>query len=260
MRTKAYIDGLASLGQHHFTSNEAYTAIAAGPVAVRAQLRRLKEQRLIAEPVRGFLVILPPEYKQLGCLPAEQFIPQLMSSISEPYYFALLSAAQHHGAAHQRPQASQVVVRKNRKPIEFDKVRVNFIARADMDAMPVTEANTPRGRVRFSTPEVTALELVGYPADGAGLSNVATVVAELAETMDPDKLLAAVNLCPISWAQRLGYLLELVNHDALAAVLKPFVAAQAHTYKPLRRAGSTIGSHRSMTWKLIINVEVVPDL
>jgi hypothetical protein len=53
---------------------------------VRAQLRRLKEQGLIAEPVRGFLVIVPPEYRHLGCLPAEQFVPQLMAIAAEPYW------------------------------------------------------------------------------------------------------------------------------------------------------------------------------
>ena len=124
---------------------------------------------------------------------------------------------------------------------------------------PVAEVNTPRGVVRFSTPEVTALELVGYPNHSGGLSNVATVVSELAEELDREKLVAAARLSPVSWSQRLGYLLELVGQDALAEALKPFVAKRARSYTPLRRAAGTAG-RRSRTWKLIVNVEVEPDL
>jgi hypothetical protein len=60
--------------------------------------------------MRGFHVIVPPEYRSLGCLPPEQFAPALMETLGMPYYAGLLSAAQFHGAAHQRPQVFQVVV------------------------------------------------------------------------------------------------------------------------------------------------------
>ena len=259
MNAREYVDGLASRGRHHFTAEEATATLQGGASAVRAQLRRLKDRTFLAEPVRGFLVIIPPEYRRLGCLPAEQFVPQLMAFVYEPYYLALLTAAQRHGAAHQRPQVVQVMVRKNRAAIECGQVRVEFVARGDLDKMPVAEVNTPRGVVRFSTPEVTALELVGYPNHSGGLSNVATVVSELAEELDREKLVAAARLSPVSWSQRLGYLLELVGQDALAEALKPFVAKRARSYTPLRRAAGTAG-RRSRTWKLIVNVEVEPDL
>lgn len=259
MGAREYIDGLASRGRHHFTAEEAIATLQGGVSAVRAQLRRLKDRAVLAEPIRGFLIIIPPEYRHLGCLPAEQFVPQLMALANEPYYLALLTAAQRHGAAHQRPQVVQVMVRKNREAIECGKVRVEFIARGDLDKMPVAEVNTPRGVVRFSTPEVTALELVGYPKHSGGLSNVVTVLTELAEEIDSENLVAAARLSPVSWSQRLGYLLELVGQDALAEALKPFVAEHARSYTPLRRAAGTSGS-RAPTWKLIVNVEVEPDL
>ena len=78
------------------------------------------------------------------CLPAEQFIPQLMDLASEPYYIALLSAAERHGAAQQRPQAVQVMVRKNRAAIECGRAHVEFVARHDLDRMPVKEFNKRR--------------------------------------------------------------------------------------------------------------------
>jgi len=259
MRAIEYIKYLASNGVHHFSSSEAMEAIGGTPPAVRAQLRRLKRQGLIAEPLRGFHVIVPPEYMRLGCLPADHFIHQLMQRWSEPYYVGLLSAAERYGAAHQRPQATQVMVRRNRKAIACGLVRIVFIARGDIDRMPVRKFNTPRGVLRYSTPEVTALELVGYPGHAGGLSNVATVLSELAEELDAEKLLESAGLCPVSWSQRLGHLLEQVGQGDLAQTLVPFVQESARSYTSLRRAAAIRGARRVAKWKLIVNVEVEPD-
>ncbi len=227
--------------------------------AVRAQLRRLKKKGRIASPMRSFHVVVPPEYQRLGCLPAEHFLDQLMSELGEPYYVALLSAAERYGAAHQRPQSLQVMVRKIRATIECGEVRIVFVARSDLEAMPTTTINTPRGVLRYATPEVTALELVGYPKHAGGANNIATVLAELSEEMDEKKLLEVAKLSPVSWSQRLGYMLEQVEEHELAHALEPFVADHAMSYTPLRRAQATAGANRSSKWKLIVNVTVEPD-
>jgi len=259
MRARGYIEELAANGRRHFRSVAAFHAIGGSQASVRAQLRRLKEQGLIAEPARSFHVIVSPEYRRLRCLPAEQFVDQLMKVWEEPYYLGLLSAAERHGAAHQRPQSCQVIVRKNRATLSCGEVRVEFIARGDLEKMPVATVNTPLGVLRYATPEVTALELVGYPNHAGGLSNVATIVGELAEGLDAGKLLAVARLSPISWSQRLGYILELVGHEDLAKALEPFVQEQARSYTPLRRAAAMAKAKRSARWKLIVNVEVEPD-
>ncbi len=259
MRARGYIEYLASNGRYHFSSGEAFQAIGGSQAAVRAQLRRLKEQGLIAEPARSFHVIVPPEYRRLGCLPAEQFVDQLMEVREEPYYLGLLSAAERHGAAHQRPQACQVILRKNRAALSCGEVRIEFIARGDLEKMPVVTVNTPRGFLRYATKEVTALELVGYPNHAGGLSNVATVVGELAESLDAGKLLEVARLSPVSWSQRLGYFLDLAGHEDLANAIEPFVREQARSYAPLRRAAAIASAKRSAKWKLIVNAEVEPD-
>ena len=259
MRVREYIQDLAANGCHHFTTADAFEAVAGNHPAVHAQLRRLKQQGLIAEPARSFHVIVPPEYKRLGCLPADQFIDQLMQVWGEPYYVTLLSAAERYGAAHQRPQATQVMVRKNRHALSCGQIRVEFIARGDLEKMPVTRFNTLRSVLRYSTPEVTALELVGYPGHAGGLDNVATVLSDLAEEMAADKLLKASRLSPMSWSQRLGYLLELIGQGELAQSLEHHVREHARTYTLLRRAASNAGAKRISNWKLIANVEVEPD-
>lgn len=259
-RAASYITEMAARGRYDFTTDEAVAALGGSVPAVLAALRRLKAKGEIADPYRGFHVIVPPEYRRLGCLPADQFVPQLMRHLGEVYYVALLSAAEFHGAAHQRPQAFQVMVRTNRRPIECGEVRVQFIARKDLERTPVVERNTPRGPVRIASPEATALELVGYADQSGGLDNVASVLAELVETLDAERLLAAAALSPIAWAQRLGYLLDLTGHRALADALLPHVQGHAHVVAPLVRATRRAGARRDERWKLAVNASVEPDL
>jgi predicted transcriptional regulator of viral defense system len=255
-----YFNNLSAGGRHHFTMADAMAALGGSMVAVRAALRRAGQRGEIASPHRGFFVIVPPEYRRLRCLPPEQFIPQLMSHLGEPYYVALLSAAELHGAAHHRPQRFQVMIHKNRRPIECGEARVQFVARHDLEHTPVVEQNTPRGRLRVSSPEATALELVGYADQCGGLDNVASVLSDLVESLNAEKLLEAARLCPVVWSQRLGYLLEMTDHTELASVLADHVRTQGATLAPLVRAKPMKGAPRAERWKLAVNASVESDL
>src|SRR6202521_4183426 len=123
-RARQYVESLAATGRYHFDSREAQSALGVSAAAAKVALHRLAKQLLIASPARGFYVMVPPEYRSLGCLPADQFIPALMKRFDLPYYAGLLSAAQYHGAAHHRPQEYQVMVGKSRRPIVCGAVRV----------------------------------------------------------------------------------------------------------------------------------------
>lgn len=250
---------LAATGVHHFTTVEAVRALRAAPHAVRAALRRLAAKGVIASPYRGFHVIVPPEYRRLGALPAEQFVPALMEHLGETYYAALLSAAELHGAAHQRPQSFQVMVRANRRPIECGRVRVDFFARGDLDRTPIETRNTPRGTLRVSTAEATALELTGYAGACGGIDHVARVVAELAESIDARKLVAAAELAPIAWAQRAGHLLERAGHVELVSELAEYVREHARVHVPLVRSRSMTGAPRAARWRLALNASLEDD-
>lgn len=255
---RVFIEDLATRGRHHFTSREARQALQASPNATAKALARLIEHGHLASPERGFYVVVPPEYRSLGCLPAEQFVPALMGIHGFPYYAGLLSAAQFHGAAHHRPQQFQVMLTKNRRPIACGKVRVAFVARKRVEEVPVVHLNTPRGPIRVSTPEATAVDLVGYVDHAGGLDQVATVLGELAERIDPDRLPIAAATAPLPWAQRLGYLLELVGAASEATALKRYVRELARDFVPLVSAGPRNGT-RSVDWKLLVNAAVEID-
>ena len=254
------VTDLASRGRYHFTTREAERALGTSTVATRASLRRLKQKRSLASPCRGFHVIVPPEYRRLGCLPAEQFVPELMAHLGLAYYVALLSAAQVHGAAHQQPQVFQVMVKKNRAPIACGEVRVKFVARRNADLIPVIERNTPRGSMRVSTPEGTAFDLVGYPQHAGGLDHAATVLAELAELLDGEAIARVAPFSPVPWAQRLGYLLEQVGGSDRTDPLADYVRAAARETTLLDPKRGPRHGERVSRWKLAVNADMVPDL
>lgn len=260
MTVPDFIETLSARGRYHFTTREAVQATKSSLTAVRAALRRLKQKGHIAAPHRGFYVIVPAEYRRLGCLPAEQFIPQLMEHLGLAHYVALLSAARYHGAAHQQPQAFQVIVRKNRPALKCGLVRVHFVARHNAHRIPTIAFNTPRGSVCVSTPEATAFDLVGYPEHAGGFDNVATILVELLETANPDQLAAIAPLSPMPWSQRLGYLLSLVELTDCAAALGDYVTRYARETVPLDPRQAASRETRDDRWKLVPNVRVAPEL
>jgi predicted transcriptional regulator of viral defense system len=258
--TATYIDGLAAKGRYHFLTDEVVAGLGVSPEAACAAIRRLRERARVATPFRGFHVIVAPEYRAAGCLPAEQFVPQLMEHLGLTYYAGLLTAARLHGAAHQAPMVFQAIVAPNRPEIGCGGVRAEFVARANVSQIPTVQRNTPRGVLRVSTPEATAFDLTCYPRRAGGLSNVATVLGELADTMDAAKLLAEVWHSPLPAAQRLGYLLERAGAVGLAAPLTEHVAARANEYVPLRPRKSIMRASRDSRWRVMVNEDVEADL
>ena len=255
-RARDVIADLAARGRYHFTSAELRSALNVSDGAARKALSRLAAKGEIASPARGFYVIVPPEYRRLGCLPSDQFIPALMEHRNARYYVGLLSAAQYHGAAHHRPQELQVVLERNRPAISCGSVKVTFVARRNMDAVPVRSFNNPRGTVRVSTVEGTAVDLVGYMHRVGGVDQVASLLSELGEDMAPDRLVEASKSASILWAQRLGYLLEHVGAGDKAVLLKAHVRKRARNFTKLLPGARANGAPRSRNWRLYVNADV----
>ena len=258
-RARNAIADLAARGRYHFSSSELRSALGVSEAAARQALSRLAAKGEIASPARGFYVIVPPEYRRLGCLPADQFIPALMEFRNARYYVGLLSAAQYHGAAHHRPQEFQVVVERSRPPIACGAVRVAFVARRNLAAVPVESVNNPRGMVVVSTVEATAVDLVGYMYRAGGLDRVAGVLSELGDEMDPERLVEACGSASVLWAQRLGYLLEHVGAGEKAALLKEDVRRRARNFTKLLPGASAEDVPRSKDWRLFVNANIEAD-
>ena len=260
MRLIEYINDLAAKGKHHFTLTEVETTLGVSHKAILASLKRLERKNEIASPHRGFYVIIPRNYRSIGCLPPEQFVHQLMTFLGEPYYVALLSAAQFYAAAHQQPQIFQVMTRKNLPMIQCGNVRVRFIAKKNLEETPLKTHNTPRGVINLSTPEATAIDLIMYPRRSGGLNNIATVLSELVEEMNLNKFRNLLNDIATPYKQRLGYLFSLIGADLYADLIEQHLKQEPLQVTPLTPSKKMTGTARDQKWKIAVNAKVEPDL
>lgn len=210
-KLSAFIDELQAKGRYSFTTED-LTQLGShrSPIAEQSALRRLKQSKRIVSPKRGFYVVLRPEYRNQGCPPANWFIDDLMRYLGQPYYVALLSAAAFYGAAHQQPMIFQVMTNRPTRSITLGAVTITFHMIRSIAKTPIDKIQTETGYMNVATPEVTAFDIVRYPEASGYLSNVATVLTELMEKINPTQLAAVARLYSTPDVQRLGYLLEVV--------------------------------------------------
>lgn len=261
MNIKKYIEGLVSRGRYFFTLKEIEDNLNLSKGSIRVSLSRLKKAGEIASPAKGYYIIIPLEYRSLGCLPPDHFIPDLMKYLNLPYYVTLLSAGMYYGAAHQKPQTFQVMIPTVRKNLEIGKVRVDFHMNKYLSQSPVKKFNTPMSVLSVSSPEATALDLVTYPKASAGFSNILTVLKELVESMDLQEFRKVLDIKrEIPVFQRLGYLMEVLQQEHYAQAVEQrlksgnFEKAILDPFYPCRKG------EVSKRWKLIINITMESDL
>ncbi len=251
-------DFLLSRGKHSFTLADAKDVLSSNDAAVRKGLERLAHKGQVFSPSRSFYVIVPPEFRSWGTVPAAHFIDDLMAFLGRRYYVALLSAAELHGAAHQAPQVFQVMVDRHLRHRDIERSRLRFFTGTHVAGAPVERHNVPTGQVRLSTKELTAVDLVERPGPGGGIDNVATVLAELGP-LDGARLAMAGADRPRSLARRLGWLLALVVADVDLEPLRDLAATDQGGPTDLRAGGARRG-RLDRSWNVRVNVRVEPDL
>lgn len=231
---------------------------------VSPTLARWRQKGLLFSPTKGVYVPIPPEYRSWRAVPASHFIDALMRHLGHGYHVGLLSAAEVHGFAHQRPQVFQVMTPARLRDRSFGRVRLSFITSAEAASRPVLVKNTPTGTMRVSTVEGTALDLVSLPRRSGGLSNVATILGEMLQdgALDSERLTGLAAGYPGAVAQRTGWLLEhlsgVVGGDLDLEGLRQVAAARS-TPAPLAAHGPRRGPIDDR-WNVILNSPVEADL
>lgn len=255
-------DWLLSRGRSAVSTREASELIGVPEDQVRVRLNRAVNGHRLIAPSRGLWIAVPPEYRGWGAPPALDFLDPLMAHLGRDYYAGWLTAAEIHGAAHQRPQVTQVAVDQALQHREAGRSRLRFYTRFDVTLLPRVRHNVTTGQVWVSSPELTALDLAARPDRSAGLSNVATVLAELSEAqqLDPRMLVETAGRFPGAVLRRLGYLLEMVEAGVdtspiAEAVANNPLARPAMLSPSMPRRGPT-----DQRWGLQINDKVEPDL
>jgi predicted transcriptional regulator of viral defense system len=205
-------DWLLARGRHWVTTNQAAELLGIPEHHVAPSLAQSRRRGHLFSPTKGLYVAIPPEFRSWGAVPAAHFVDAMMRHLGHDYYVCLLSAAEIHGAAHQRPQVFQVMTSARLRDRAFGRVRMEFITSMHTSERPTDVVNTPTGTMRVSTPEVTVLDLVSFPDEGGALFNVATVVGEMLveDAVDVGRLAEAAVGYPVSIVQRTGWLLDFM--------------------------------------------------
>lgn len=268
MRLINYIEQLQKKGRRWLIKSEARQQLGCSAEALQQAIYDLTCKKRLA-PIRGeFVVIVPFEYESWGIIPAEHFIDPLMKYLDLPYYIAVLSAGQFHGAAHQKPMQFQVVTNQRLRNIKYERIYIRFLYGNNMPQAPSQRKMVQTGYAMVSTPETTAFDLCKYYKAAGYWSNIGTVLMELIEEIDIDKLcrLAVSGIYGTAIIQRLGYVLSLPEIEAhdFAEALYQAVKPKSFRWVPLCAGQKYIEAlgpwARDDKWKILINSDIEVDL
>lgn len=160
-----YLAELQSKGRIVFAAEEAVETLGTNRGAFLDASQRLQKRGQLLSPRKGFYVIVPPQFATWGAPPPSWYIDPLMRQEKQPYYVGLLKAAELHGATHQAVMEFQVVTGKRMPRIRAGRNLIVFYYRKEMATISdgVEDIKTDTGRMKVSSPALTALDLIRYP-------------------------------------------------------------------------------------------------
>jgi len=258
-----FINELRSNGRYAFSLSEVRNQFEQSDEAIKKALQRLKKKKEIALIRNEFYVVITPEYRSKGILPPSLFISELMKFLGKDYYVGLLNAAAYYGAAHQQPQSFSVITMKpSLRNINNDNLKINFYIKKEWSKDDIIQKKVDTGYINVSSPELTALDLVCYFDQAGGLNRVATVLEELCESIDANKMLdTAKRYSPIAAVQRLGFLLEeILNMRDLSDPIKEYLKTVNYFPVLLRPQKKKTEMITGNDWKVVQNLEIETDL
>jgi predicted transcriptional regulator of viral defense system len=260
----SFIDARRANGKYSFTTRGLHFELGISENALKKSLQRLKNQGAITRVRNEFYVIVTPEYRSKGIIPTSLYVNDLMKFLSRDYYVGLLNAASLHGAGHQQPQSYTIITEGiAMRAISTDEVNITFYFRKFWNKKDIVKKKVETGYINISSPELTALDLVYYYSEVGGFNRVATVLEELQENIQVDKLVeCASNYGQATVVQRLGYLFEYVlEKNELSDALHNYLESLDYYPTLLRpqkkKPAQMITGNR---WKIVANIEVEADI
>lgn len=266
-QVRYWVNDLPKLGSTSFSLDEVKKQFPEKPPEqIKNALGRLVAAGEIISVWKGFYAVVLPEYGMKGFVPPSEYIDFLMKQLDNDYYIALLSAAALQGASHQQPQAFTFVCDRILHPKVKQGVRLEPIFKKSLPGKYVMKKNVRSGTVQISVPELTALDLFLYPHRVGGINRIATVLSELAENLNFDRVDDDFfREIPSGAFQRLGYLLDIEpEKKTLADNLLERCRAVGMRFRkvPLALPAGDYAANGEIDekWKIIINCEVESDV
>ena len=266
-QVRYWVDDLPKSGRNTFSLSEARERFQQkSPSQIKNALNRLVSSGKIASVWRGFYAIVLPEYGMKGIIPPAEYIDHLMSYLGKDYYVSTLSAAALHGASHQKPITFTFICDQILHRKEKGDIRLEPLLKKRIPHRYVEIKNVKSGTINVSAPILTAIDLVLYPLKSGGFGNIATILAELSESIEVNGLENDFfDFAPASAVQSLGYLLDVVLSETVLAemLLKRAKSASVKfrkvplaTYQRIDAANCLFNAK----WKVVANEEIEVDV
>jgi len=231
---------------------------------IKSSLHRLAVRKIIISPWRNFYVVIPTEFALKGIIPPVFFMDAFMKFVNRQYYVALLNAAVFYGASHQSPQTFTVMTTSpTLRDVMKNGNSIVFVSRKEIPTAYIQQKKTQTGYINVSSPELTAVDLVAFEKNVGGLNRVCTVLNELIESVDFNRVHAdffMFTAAPV--IQRLGYIIEFLLEDKKQADILYGCAKSADMVFrkiPFKVEKSTDGCELNDRWKVIINQKIEID-
>jgi predicted transcriptional regulator of viral defense system len=262
-----WVEDLPKLGKTVFTKQDIVNQFPDFPQNnIRNTLYRLSKKKKIQSVWHDFYAVVLPEYGLKGVIPPMAYINQLMHFLGKDYYVALLSTAALQGASHQASMEFFVITNSRvLRDQQKNDLKINFVTKKNIPTRYITQIRVNSGYVNISCPELTAFDLIIYEKNIGGINRAATVLSELAETLNFDNInedfLKSLRVPVI---QRMGYLLDLLEFSKLSGKLlqKSKNAGISFRKYPLSVLSEKINYADFQVndkWKIIINEKIDID-
>jgi predicted transcriptional regulator of viral defense system len=211
-----YLVRLQAAGRVSFTRGEALKVARLSGAAFLKSAARLRRKHMLLSPRQGFYVAVPPQFLSWEAPPPSWYIDDLMRHEGRPYYVGLLKAAEIYGATHHAVMEFQVITDRQLPKIRAGRSFIVFYFRKEMEPIlsAVERRKTDTGSMAVSSVELTCLDLIRYAHAAGGIEAVATVLPDLGDKIDGEKLAAIAAHFERATVQRLGYLLEYLGYAA----------------------------------------------
>jgi predicted transcriptional regulator of viral defense system len=256
----AFLEQHLARGRIYFTREELLRTLSASSSTLTASLSRLARKGRIANPRPGFYLILTPDDR--GAPDPARWIHPLMQQQKIDYRISLLSAARFHGAT-QEPAAFQLIVPRPLREVVLGRHKLEFIHQPENAFVRtnrgewLAELGSGASIAKAAGVELTLLDCARWFHKAGGISAVAQIARELGAKALGRRLAALARAYESSAVRRLGYLLELAQHEPQAKALDQF-AQEAKSVKLLDPTSKLEPGEMSGRWKIAVNSPVKP--
>lgn len=207
------IEDMEAEGRRTFTAEEVMKRLNLERRNALAILGGLKRAKRVVSLTSGLYALWHPSERRWGIHPLP-VLDAMMKHRKCPYYVGLLSASDHYGAAHHKPQVLQVIIQKQMRFRKAKELATSFHVFNQFPSEGLSLVKTQGEMIMFSSPERTALDLFYFESACGGFKNICLVIRNLMPKLKKGNLKKIIDAYPYSSSiQKLGYMLEHFGSD-----------------------------------------------